>query len=102
MLAKRLRIYKKLEYVVRKREKNKDKELDDEIAVKRVCDILPSSIEQRLFLENRDKEASCVDNGKHVWQCTHGDQQPRRNDARRRTQSRPRQLESSHAESDKR
>ena len=51
----------KLEDYVRKYEKNRNKELDEEIKVQRIYDILPVSIEQHLVLENRDKEASYDD-----------------------------------------
>ena len=39
----------------RKREKNKDEELDEEIKAQRVYDILPASIEQYLIIESRDE-----------------------------------------------
>jgi len=46
-----------LEDYFRKYEKNKGKELGEEIKVYRIYDILPASAEQRLILESRDKQA---------------------------------------------
>ena len=54
-------IIQKLEEYIRKYEKNRDRELDEEIKVQRMYDILPANIEQHLILESRDKEANYED-----------------------------------------
>ena len=63
----------KLEEYIRKNEKNRDRELDEEIKVQRMYDILPANIEKHLILESRDKEANYEDirRGALTWVMTH-------------------------------
>lgn len=63
----------KLEDLIRKYEKTRDKELDEELKIQRMFDILPATIEQHLVLEHRDSVPKFEDVRRRAltWIMTH-------------------------------
>ena len=66
-------IIQKLDDLIRRYEKARNKELDEELKVQRMFDILPIAIEQHLVLEHRDKEPTFDDLRKRAltWIMAH-------------------------------
>ena len=63
----------RLDDLIRRFEKARNKDLDEELKVQRMFDILPSTIERHLMLEHREKEPTFDDLRKRVltWIMTH-------------------------------
>ena len=63
----------RLDDLIRRYEKARNKDLDEELKVQRMFDILPSTIKQHLMLEHRDKETTFDDLRKRAltWIMTH-------------------------------